>query len=89
MWREREKTREGRGLPECPEAPSVMDLVSAVSVAHLVAWDSVTRGAVSEEEVEAVYRDIQAGAERLGAVTGRLSAHLTQGAHMYRAINGK
>ena len=88
MWREREKTRDGRSLPECPEAPGMMDLVSAVSVAHLVAWDtwdSVT----SEEEVEAVYRDIQAGAERLGAVAGRLSAHLTQGAHMYRAINGK
>ena len=59
-------------------------------MAHIVAWDSVTREeALSEKEVEAVYRDIQAGAERLGAVAGRLSAHLTRGAHMYRAINGK
>ena len=91
MWREREEKREGRGLLGCPAVPSVMDLVSAVSLAHLVAWDRVTRTqeALSDQEVEDMYTDIQDGAKRLGGVAERLSRHLARGARMYRALNGK
>ena len=88
MWREREK-RKGRSLQCQEEAPSVEDLVSTVSVAHLVAWDYVTKEALSEEQVEDMYTAIQDRAERLGGVAERLSRHLTRGAHLYRAMNGK
>ena len=90
MWREREMKRKGRSL-DCPEEPSVMDLVSAVSVSHLVTWDYVTRNkaALSEEEAEGMYRDIQDRAERLGGAAERLSRHLTNGARMYRAMDGQ
>ena len=86
MWREREKKREGRGLLGCP---SVMDLVSAVSLAHLVAWDRVTQEALSDQQVEDMYTDIQDAAKRLGGVAERLSRHLARGARIYRALNGK
>ena len=89
MWREREKKREGRGLLGCPAVPSVMDLVSAVSLAHLVAWDRVTQEALSDQQVEDMYTDIQDAAKRLGGVAERLSRHLARGARMYRALNGK
>ena len=86
MWREREKKREGRGLLGCPR---VMDLVSAVSLAHLVAWDRVTQEALSDQQVEDMYTDIQDAAKRLGGVAERLSRHLARGARIYRALNGK
>ena len=88
MWREREK-RKGRSLHCQKEAASAEDLVSTVSVAHLVAWDCVTKEALSEQQVGDMYSAIQDRAERLGGVAESLSRHLTRGAHLYRAMNGK
>ena len=88
MWREREK-RKGRSLQCQEEAPSVEELVSTVSVAHLMTWDYVTREAPSDEQVEHMYSAIQERAKRLGVVAERLSRHLTRGAHLYRTLNGK
>ena len=65
------------------------ELVSTVSVAHLMTWDYVTREAPSDEQVEHMYSAIQERAERLGGVAERLSRHLTRGAHLYRALSGK
>ena len=60
-----------------------------MSVAHLVAWDCVTKEALSEQQVGDMYSAIQDRAERLGGVAESLSRHLTRGAQLYRGMNGK
>ena len=90
MWRDRDQSRERRSL-ECPDEPSVKDLVSAVSLAHMVAWDYVSNNMkeLSDEEVETLYSDIQDAADRLGELAARLARHLTAGARVYRALERK